>query len=77
MAPEGKVLVTIKGESVVSFDTLDISALQPCTHEEVDYRVMLHCAHAHQHGLKKIMVHATDTDVLVRATARLLEGCEI
>ena len=36
---------------------------------------MLHCAHAHQRGLKKIMVHAPDTDVL--AIARVLEGCEI
>ena len=36
---------------------------------------MLHCAHAHQQGL---MVHATDTDVLVLAitTARALEGFE-
>ena len=56
-----------------------MSELQPCTHEEADHRVMLHCAHAHQQGLKKIMVHATDTDVLVLAiaTARALEGCEI
>ena len=40
---------------------------------------MLHCAHAYQHGMKKIMVHATDTDVLVLAiaTASVLEGCEI
>ncbi len=59
--PDGKVLVTTKGESVASNDTLDVSDLQPCTHEEADYRIILHCAHAHQNGLKKIMVHATDT----------------
>ena len=48
--------------------------------EEADHRIMLHCAHAYQHGImKKIMVHATDTDVLVLAiaTASVLEGCEI
>ena len=79
VTPEGKVFITTKGERVVSTSTLDISALQPCTQEEADYRIMLHCAHAHQHGLKKIIVHATDTDVLVLAiaTARVLEGCEI
>ena len=79
VTPEGKVLVTTKGESVVSTDTLDVSDLQPCTHEEADHRIMLDCTRAHQHGLKKMMVHATDTDVLVLAiaTARMLEGCEI
>ena len=56
-----------------------MSGLQPCTHEEADYQIMLHCAHAHQHGLMKIMIHATDTDVLVLAiaTATVLQGCEI
>ena len=63
----------------MSTDTLDVSDLQPGTHDEVDHRIMLHCAHAHQHGLKKIMVHATDTDVLVLfiVTARMLEGCDL
>ena len=77
MTPE--VLVTTKGESVVSTDTLDVSDLQPCTHEEADHRSMLHCTIAHQHGLKKILVHATDADVqvLAIATARMLEKCEI
>ena len=77
--PEGKILVTTKGENVVSVDKLDLSDLRPCTHEEADYRIMLHCAHAYKQGLKKIMVHATDTDVLVLAiaTAKVLEGCEI
>ncbi len=77
--PDGKVLVTTKGKSVAATATLDVSNLHPCTHEEADYRMMLHCAHAHQGGLRKIMVHATDTDVLVLAiaTVRVLDGCEI
>ena len=74
MTPEAKVLVTTKGESVVSTSTLDVSVLQPCTQEEADHHIMLHCAHTHQHGLKKIMVYATDTDVLVLATATVLQG---
>jgi len=80
---QGKMLVTKKGERIESNNTSDISALQPCTQlqEEADHRIMLHCAHAYHHGMKKIMVRATDTDVLVytchRYTARTLEGFEI
>jgi len=79
VTPDGKIFVTTKGERVKATGTLDISALQPCTQEEADHRIMLHCAHAYQHGMKKIMLHATDTDVLVLAitTASVLEGCEI
>ncbi|XP_014671080.1 PREDICTED: uncharacterized protein LOC106811872 [Priapulus caudatus] len=51
--PTGKILVSTKGESVVSTSVLDVSDLEPCTHEEADYRMMLHCAHAFKHGLKK------------------------
>ena len=68
-----------KEKSVAATATLDVSNLHPCTHEEADYRMMLHCAHAHQSSLRKIMVHATDTDelVLAIATVRVLDGCEI
>ena len=50
--------------------------LQSCTQEEADHCIMPHCAHAQRHGLKKIMVHETDT-VLATATSRVLEGYEI
>jgi len=50
----------IKGERVVSTSTLGISALQPCTQEEADHHIMPHYADAHQHGMKMIMLHATD-----------------
>ena len=49
VTPEAKVLITTKGESVVSTSTLDVSVLQPCSQEEADHRIMLHCAYAHQH----------------------------
>ena len=84
--PQGKMLVTTKRERVESTSTSDISALQPCTQEdwtcmqeEADHCIMLHYTHAYHRGMKKIMVHATDTDVLVLAIgiARTLEGCEI
>ena len=40
---------------------------------------MLHCAHAYHHSMKKIMLHATDIDVLVLAIAKanVLKECEI
>ena len=77
VTPEGKIIVTTKG--VRSTSTLDISNLQLCTQEEADHHIMLHCAQAYHHDMKKIMLHATDTDVLVLAitTASVLEGCEI
>jgi len=76
---EVKIFVTTKGEAVVSSSTIDIPAIQPCTQEEADYHIMLHCAHAYKHGMKEIMLHTTDTDVLVLAiaTACVLEGCEV
>ncbi len=78
-APEDKLLVTTKKENVVLTNTtLNVSALLPCP-QEADHCLMLHCAHAHQHGSKRIMVHATDTDVLLLAiaTASMLEESEI
>ena len=40
---------------------------------------MLHCAHIYHHGLKKMILHVKDTDVLVLsiATANVLKECEI
>ena len=59
--------------------TLDISDLQPWAQEEADYRIMVHCAHAYHHDIKKIMLHATDSGVLVLAiaTANVLKECEV
>lgn len=41
--------------------------------------MMLHCFHAYRNGMKRIMVHATDTDVLVLAivTTIKMEDCEL
>jgi len=51
VTPEGKIFVTTKGETVVSASPIDMSAIQPCTQEEVDHRMILHCAHAYKHGI--------------------------
>ena len=66
--PEGKMIISTNGENVICVPpTEDIDQLQPCTHEEADYRMVLHTAHAHQAGHNSIMIHATDTDVVVLA----------
>ena len=48
---------------------LDLRSLQPCTHEEADTRMFLHASRAHQRGLTRIIIKATDTDVVVIAVA--------
>ena len=67
--PIAKVLLTTYEDHVLSPSAVDLSHLQPCTHEEADYRMMLHMMDAQQQGSRKIMIHATDTDVLVLAIA--------
>jgi len=66
--PVGKTAISTHGESVVSSPVLDLSALR-CTHEEADSRLLFHAAHAIQNGLSNVMIHATDTDVVVLAIA--------
>ena len=63
----GKILVTLKSQNVASSTTLDVSCLQPCLHEEADYRMMLHCFYAYSNSMKRIMVFTTDTNILVLA----------
>ncbi len=79
MPPENKIIVTTKGRDVTSIPPSDVSDLQPCTHEEADYRMLLHAANAYRNGYRKIVIQATDTDVVVLAvaTASVLHGCDI
>ena len=41
--------------------------IQPCTHEEADYRLMLHLAHCLETGHEKVMIKTGDSDVVVLA----------
>ena len=41
--------------------------LQPCTHEEADYRLMLHLRHCVETGHTKITLTTGDSDVVVLA----------
>ena len=58
---------------------MNIHGLQPCTHEEADYRMLLHAYHAYQQGSRNIMIYAEDTDVLVIciAFANCFENSEL
>ena len=45
----------------------DIHSLAPCSHEEADTCMLLHVAHAAQHGHSRMLVRTVDTDVVVLA----------
>ena len=77
--PTGKILLTTQEEEVRSNPPSDLSQLQPCTHEEADSRMLLHAWHAYQQGYRSVIIHATDTDVVVLAIAMasVMNGCEL
>ena len=63
-----KELVVTDGEEGLGVPSqCDVCSLAPCNHEEADSRMMLHIAHAAQHGHQKILVCTVDTDVVVLA----------
>ena len=47
----------------------DVSGLAPCTHEEVDTRILLHLEDAVKQGYIKVSIRTVDTDVVVLAVA--------
>ena len=53
-------------EEVLSnnFDA-DLSALQPCNHEEADTRLLLHALGASKSEFKRLLIVTVDTDVVV------------
>ena len=45
----------------------DLSALQPCNHEEADTRLLLQALNASKSGFKRLLIVTVDTDVVVLA----------
>ena len=39
--------------------------MSPCSHEEVDSRIFLHTKDAEEKGLSRVVLKATDTDIVV------------
>ena len=63
-----KQLVVTNGDQILCVPQQeDIHLIAPCSHEEADSHMMLHVAHAVQHGGHQILVHSVDTDVVVLA----------
>ena len=46
----------------------NLDSIAPCTHEEADTRLLLHCMHASHSGCKRVAIRTVDTDVVVIAT---------
>ncbi len=76
--PEGKLFISTCDEQVVSSPHMDLNELHS-THEEADTRLLFHAAHAVKHGLTKIMIQASGTDVIVLdiAASAVHPRCEI
>ena len=74
-----KLVITTRGEEVLSNRETDVDGLQPCSHEESDTRMMLQTSHAYTQEYRNIMIIATDTDVVVLAifTASKLPDCKL
>ena len=49
----------------------DLSALQPCNHEEADTRLLLHALNASKSGFKRLLIVTVDTDVAVLALCHI------
>ena len=63
------VLMTCDTDVVQFGKSVDTGEISPCSHEEADTRLMLHCLHAAMHGMRRIVVRTVDTDVVVLAIA--------
>ena len=76
--PQRKQVISTYGQNAVSSAITDLSDLS-CTHEEADTQFPFHASHSFHHAFTKLMIHATDTDVVVLAIAvsSVLQDCEI
>ena len=54
-------------EVLLNNPNVNLSAIQPCNHEEADTRLLLHALHASRNGFKKLLIVTVDTDVVVLA----------
>ena len=72
--PPQKQVISTYGQKALSAppmsDTSPLASTQ-------DTRLLFHASHAYHSGFKKLMIHVTDTDVMVIAMSSVLHGCEI
>ncbi len=75
----GKIIITTYEEDVLVNGQCETSSLAPCNHEEADYRLLLHCKDAYDKGHRRMLILASDTDVVAIAVsvASKLQECQL
>ena len=64
--PEGKQVICTSEEKAIGYPvTTQVQNISPCSHEEVDTRILLHAKDAVMQGHSRILIKASDTDVVV------------
>ena len=58
-------MATHSEEVLTSNPNANLSAIQPCSHEEADTRLLLHALHASRNGFKRLLIVTVNTDVVV------------
>ena len=64
----GEVYATI-GETVLCSVSTDLTTLMPCSHEEADTRIMVHCKDAVTKGHNSVTIRTVDSDVICIAVS--------
>ena len=69
---EGKVVISTQDANIVTSSDLSDEQrcrLSPCSHEEADTRIFVHCFDMAQMQHREVTIRTSDTDVVVLATA--------
>ena len=70
IAPNSKQVIVTHGKDVFCYpSTYSSKKLSPCSHKEVDTRMIVHVADAVDKGHTSIMIRTVDTDVVILAVA--------
>ena len=67
--PSPNMAIVTKEENALSNHMISLEGVSPCSHEEADIQIFVHARHAAQEGSKSLLVKASDTDILVIASA--------
>ena len=67
--PSPNMVIVTKEDNALSYHTISLEGVPPCSHKEADTRIFFHARHAAQEGSESLLVKASDTesDILVIA----------
>ena len=69
---QDKDVLATSGQNVLCTSTrIDVTSLEPCIHEEVDSRLLLHARHALENSHTKVLMCTVDTGVMVLTISAL------